>query len=110
MNKDISEGLINNAFDFFDEALNPVVLKENPTRSIVNFVVGVELVLKARLIREHWTLVLKNPCSTNHHSFSNGNFVSVSIDEAIQRIKTVCNEDLGIDLDRDLKNILHTRN
>ncbi|MBN1293095.1 MAG: hypothetical protein JXB48_14745, partial [Candidatus Latescibacteria bacterium] len=52
--------LIENAFDFFERSLDE--FEDNPKYSVIHFYAAVELFLKARLMAEHWSLVvLRDP-------------------------------------------------
>ncbi len=77
--------LVCNALDFLHHAV--VQIESDPKYSIINFYTAVELFLKARLLHEHWSLVVnKDPDRTQ---FEEGDFVSVSFEEAISRLKRV---------------------
>ena len=76
-----------NAFDFLQHAVTK--LEENPKYSLISFVSAVELFLKARLLLEHWSLVFENPGDANVTKFRNGDFVSVTMDEAVRRLKGI---------------------
>lgn len=79
------ESLITNAIDFLEAATAD--LEERPKHSVISFYAAVELFLKARLMHEHWTLVVaQNPDAT---SFKKGDFVSVSFSEACARLQKV---------------------
>lgn len=79
--------LAENGFDFFEKASEQ--LEKDPKYSVINFFTGIELLLKARLLWEHWTLVYTEPSTANIDGFSKGNFQSVSIDTAVQRLRNV---------------------
>jgi len=84
------ERLIDNAFYFLSGALQQ--LKDDPQRSVIDFYTALELFLKARLLREHWTLIVtKDP---DIAQFEKGDFVSVTFDEACIRIKRVLGQQI----------------
>lgn len=56
---------------------------------------GMELLLKARLAREHWSLLFSNVDRADHSKLSDGNFKSVDSDQAVIRLKQVC----GVEID-----------
>jgi hypothetical protein len=77
--------LTNNAIDFLNRAIDD--FKAQPKYSIINFHTAVELFLKARLLREHWSLiVLKSP---DRQKFEAGDFISVTFDEACVRLQNI---------------------
>jgi len=85
------ESLLNNAFDFLEVAINQ--FETQPKYSVINFCSAVELILKARLLKEHWSLVvLKEP---NLTSFQNGDFQSVIFSRLVPKIRAVLNEDIS---------------
>jgi len=79
------DDLIANATDFLKSATGD--LKARPKHSVIAFHTAVELILKARLMAEHWTLVVSK--SADRSSFARGDFVSVSFDEACIRLQNV---------------------
>ena len=81
------EELAANAFDFLEKASSQ--LEKEPKYSVINFFTGIELLLKARLLCEHWTLIYADPSGANQGGFTKGNFKSVAIDTALQRLKAV---------------------
>lgn len=84
------ERLLGNAFNFLEGALRQ--LKEDPKRSVIDFYTAVELFLKARLLAEHWSLIVsKEP---DIEQFNRGDFVSVSFEEAHRRLKRVVGQPL----------------
>ena len=50
--------LVGNALDFAETAARE--LEPSPKYSLINFGAAVELFLKARLLSEHWALIIKN--------------------------------------------------
>lgn len=58
--------------------------------SIIHLTAMVELMLKACLINEHWSLIIENSDQINLSNFKSGDFKSINIDEAILRIGKIC--------------------
>tara|TARA_B100000965_G_scaffold361709_1_gene343253 strand:+ start:503 stop:721 length:219 start_codon:yes stop_codon:yes gene_type:complete len=54
--EELFDSLVKNAIDFLDSSLDD--LEKRPKNSIVDFYTSIELFLKARLMDEHWTLIL----------------------------------------------------
>jgi hypothetical protein len=77
--------LTDNAIDFLNRAIDE--FKDRPKYSIINFYTAVELFLKARLSREHWSLIVRK--SPDRKKFEAGDFDSVTFDEACERLKNV---------------------
>ncbi|MES2433008.1 MAG: hypothetical protein V4586_04195 [Pseudomonadota bacterium] len=57
--------------------------------SVINFYSGVELLLKARLMREHWSLVVADPSKADIDKFLNGEAQTVGLEQAVQRLKNI---------------------
>jgi len=77
--------LVANAVDFLTLATEE--FKERPKHSIIAFHSAVELFLKARLMEEHWSLVVSK--TPDLASFERGDFVSVTFEEACQRLAKI---------------------
>ena len=92
---DFFDSLVSNAIDFLGRSI--IDLKKRPKYSVINFCVGLEIFLKARLILEHWALVLTKPETAVIEQFRVGDFHSVSMEEAIRRLKNVAGERIGKD-------------
>jgi hypothetical protein len=85
------ERLVENAFDFLTGSLK--LLKEDPKRSVIDFYTAVELFLKARLLCEHWSLIVtKEP---DRAQFLSGDFNSVTFDEACSRLRKVLQQGIS---------------
>lgn len=82
---DLIGRLVENALDFLHHAIEN--LERFPKLSIINFYTAVELFLKARLLHEHWSLVVaKDP---DWDKFISGDFVSVSFEDACGRLSRI---------------------
>lgn len=78
-------GLVDNAFDFLDQAISE--LPNKPKYSAINFYSAVELFIKARLMKEHWSLIVtKDP---DWDKFIKGNFHSVTLRDANNRLSKI---------------------
>lgn len=77
--------LTQNAFDFLNHAL--AQLQTAPKHSVINFYSAVELFLKARLLLEHWTLVLAKEKSRK--AFEEGDIVSAPFELACTRLDEI---------------------
>ncbi|WP_062177781.1 hypothetical protein [Sphingopyxis sp. C-1] len=81
--RDPIRDIVANAVDFLESATREF-RKGRPKPSIIAFHSAVELFLKARLMHEHWSLVVsKGPSLTQ---FQSGDFVSVTFEEACDRL------------------------
>lgn len=86
------DSLVENAFDFLRRSLEEV--KEHPKYSVIHFCSGIELILKARLLSEHWALVTIKPGEVTKQKFKAGEFESVNLRQCFDRLENICEEKL----------------
>lgn len=77
--------LVANAVDFL--TLVTEEFEKRLKHSVIAFYTAIELMLKARLMAEHWSLVVNKDADLVQ--FRNGDFVSVPFDEACKRLQRV---------------------
>lgn len=81
---------------FHDEEIHyPYSLKQ----AIINLSNCLELLIKYRLLAEHWAFIFDDVNKANETSFDSGDFISVSFIKGIERLKNICK----IDIDRYFK-------
>ncbi|WP_259781035.1 hypothetical protein [Aestuariispira ectoiniformans] len=78
-------GFVTRAIEQLWENVSPDTLKY----SVINFYSGVELLVKARLMHEHWTLIVVDPNKADIDEFLNGEAHTVGLKQAVQRLKKV---------------------
>jgi hypothetical protein len=83
--------VVDNGLDFIlraaQELWDKSLSKEQESKySTVHLYEGVELILKARLMREHWSLILTNPDRFGGAPLESGDFISVGFDQALVRL------------------------
>ncbi|MDQ0604807.1 hypothetical protein QF037_009152 [Streptomyces canus] len=59
------------------------------TYAVLHLQAAAEVLLKARLLREHWSLVFKNPGQASEHRFLDGDFESCGIDATVRRLRQI---------------------
>ena len=84
--------------------------RKHPKYSVINFCSGLELILKARLLKEHWSLIVKRPEEAALLRFQNGDFVSVSVDEALKRLANIGSDTFSQDEARCFERLRDHRN
>lgn len=77
--------LVENALDFLVRSIDE--LGSSPKYSVIHFHAAVELFLKARLMADHWSLVVTKRQEPDWEKFVAGDFQSVSLDEAAQKLQ-----------------------
>lgn len=85
--RDAFDKIARNALEFLSSAISDVHKK--PRRSVVDFYAAYELILKARLVKEHWSLIFADPRIADRNKLKSGEFLSVSAKEAIRRMAKV---------------------
>src|SRR5713226_3157429 len=78
------DSLVANAIDFLRHSIDE--LEKKPKYSVIHFCAAIEIFLKAKLMREHWSLIDEEPQKANITRFLNGDFKSVGIDATINRL------------------------
>jgi len=90
---EVFKSLVDNAFDFLRRSTTE--LGKHPKYSLIHFCAAVELFVKARLMREHWSLIVMKPESANWDSFCKGDFNSVGLKEADERLRNIAGDGLS---------------
>lgn len=90
---DVFDSLTRNAFDFLQRGIDE--FDTNPKYSVIHVCAAVEMLLKARLMKEHWSLIASKPDQANLAKFMAGDFISVTLEDARARIRDVAGEDIG---------------
>lgn len=80
------------AFDFLYQTRAD--LEKKPKYAIIHFATAIELILKARLLKEHWALVVSASGDADRHGFQNGTAKTVTVDQAIKRLENIAAEHL----------------
>ena len=105
---DIFDSLARNAFDFLGRAIDD--FDKAPKYSVIHFCAAVEMLLKARLMMEHWSLIVSKPEQANLAKFMAGDFASVTMDEARSRIRDIAGEDIADDAFNSFRALANHRN
>lgn len=91
---DLLDRLVDNALDFLSQSIGELI-GDQPKYSVIHFHAAVELFLKARLMAEHWSLVVARSKEPDWDRFVAGDFVSVSLEEAARKLDKVVRSGLG---------------
>lgn len=100
--------LVENAIDFLRQSISDLTLK--PKYSVIHFYAAVELFVKARLMAEHWSLVVSPKTDINWEKFSSGDFISVTLTEAEKRLKNVVGSPLPCNHSESFSGVARHRN
>ena len=105
---DIFDSLVRNAFDFLERGIDE--FDRAPKYSVIHFCAAVEMILKARLMKEHWSLIISKPEQAVLTKFMAGDFVSVTMDEARARLLDIAGENIGVDAFNSFRTLANHRN
>ena len=100
--------LVANAFDFLTHSIEE--LDAYPKYAVIHLNAAVELFLKARLMSDHWSLVVAHGQRADWTQFVAGDFRSVSLDEAVDKLDKILQSGLTEREIRVFKDIAHHRN
>lgn len=81
------KSVVESAFDFFGRAVDEH--DTAPKYAILHLAASVELFMKARLMAEHWTLIVSPKTTPTFDDLKAGNFISVTLNESIERLNGV---------------------
>ena len=102
------QSLLTNALDFLRESLND--FEKRPKYSVIHFYTAMELFLKARLMNEHWTLIVTGKGPADRSAFDEGNFRSIGLEDSFESFKRSLREPLDPALTASLKELRSHRN
>ena len=104
----VFDSLACNAFDFLERGI--AEFEKSPKYSVIHFCAAVEMLLKARLMKEHWSLIVSRPKQANLAKFMAGDFISVSLEDCRARIRDIAGEYIGDDAFRSFRALANHRN
>ncbi len=105
--------VLENGLDFIYNAITHLQGGPSPEElkyGVLHLCAGLELVLKDRLRREHWSLVFGNINKANLVDYKSGDFYSVDLKDCIQRLISICNVVIPEDDRKSLLNLKSKRN
>jgi ribosomal protein S27E/ribosomal protein L37E len=112
MDYKFSLSLIDNSFDFLNSAIKYANGEENRDwkYALLNISNALELIMKAVLEKEHWSLLFENVDNANKEILSIGDFQSVNFKTAFERLKYIVGVDFSKNDEKYLKKIREKRN
>jgi predicted RNA-binding Zn-ribbon protein involved in translation (DUF1610 family) len=83
--------LIDNSFDYLENSIKHSKDKENSAwkYALLNLASAIELMMKAVLEQEHWSLLFEDIKKANRETLAQGDIKSVSFETAIERIESI---------------------
>lgn len=113
MSNKIDLNLLENGLDFVETSLEYLLKDEKSSDlkyAISHLSSGTELILKHRLVQEHWTLIYKDVSKANFQNFKTGDFISIDQDECILRLQNISQIEISKSAKDDFKNLKSKRN
>jgi hypothetical protein len=105
---EIFSGLVSNALDFLKRSNSE--FEKHPKYSLIHFCASVEIFVKARLMREHWTLIVTRSDKATWGTFQSGIEHSVGLGEAHARLKRVAEDGLTDEQLKAFESLVKHRN
>jgi hypothetical protein len=92
-NETVKLSLIDNALDYILTAAESAgsSMPRQWKYALLHLVAGIELLLKARLEAEHWTLLFADIDKASRQKLANGDFQSTDFNTAISRLQNIAN-------------------
>ena len=108
----IKFGLLDNALDYLLSAAE-LVTGDTPRSwkyALLHSVAGIELLLKARLNREHWSLLFANVDKASREALDKGDFVSIDFKAALERLSNITGVEFSSETRHRLNDLRQFRN
>lgn len=100
--------VVTNALDFLRKAVSELDI--SPKYSVINFYSAVELLLKAKLLLEHWSLIVVRPNEAVIGKFNAGDFASVGLDDSLKRLENIAGETITKEAKKSFDALRNHRN
>ncbi|HIF9091083.1 TPA: hypothetical protein ACX6NR_000002 [Photobacterium damselae] len=100
--------VVKNAILFLKSSIEH--LDSSPRNSVIDLYTAIELLFKARLMKEHWSLIITRPEDANLTAFESGDFHSVYLEQSEKRLKNICGEKFKKEAMENFKAIGEHRN
>jgi len=102
------DAVVNNGILFLNSSVSN--LSTSPKSSLIDLYTAIELFFKARLMKEHWSLIISKPESAVKQKFESGDFHSVYLEQAHSRLKNICGENIKKEAMENFKALGEHRN
>lgn len=78
--------------------------------AVLHLQAAAEVLLKARLVREHWSLVFTDPGKATRETFETSTLTSCGVPATAERLRNIAGVDVTTADDKALKDLAHDRN
>lgn len=107
---------VRNGMDYLLSAVTHLTEGQQPPDArdlkyaVLHLHAATEVLLKARLVREHWSLVISDVRKATEEKFHDGDFSSVTVDATMDRLRDIVGLDIGQANRTAITNLTKTRN
>jgi hypothetical protein len=105
---EIFRRLAESGFEFLRRSIDEA--SAEPRFAVVHFATAIELLLKARLLREHWALIVRNSGDADQESFVRGEARTITGDEALRRLEKIAGVVIPAEAASEFRKIAAHRN
>lgn len=94
---DIKYDMLENGLDFVTSGIRHIINDKSANSikyAIIHLAAGVELILKDRLRKEHWSLIFDNINAAKLELLTSGDFRSVDFEAILSRLQNICGVEL----------------
>ncbi|MGO7175383.1 hypothetical protein ACCS91_36825 [Rhizobium ruizarguesonis] len=84
---ELFSSLVKSAFEFLEKSISE--FEKSAKFSTIHFAIAIELFLKARLMKEHWSLLLDKPDQADKAGFFRGEAKTVAPEQTIERLRKI---------------------
>ncbi|WP_343898746.1 hypothetical protein [Chitinophaga japonensis] len=105
--------ILENGLDYVKSGTEHIIKEHDFTAykyAILHLSAGVELILKDRIRREHWTLIFDNINQAKYSLLSSGDFKSIDFETILNRLVNICVIEISDKDIRILKDLRNLRN
>lgn len=102
--------MVESAFDFLNQSRD--ALEKKPKYAVIHFATAIELILKARLMREHWSLLIAKEKldSVSRSEFQRGEAKTVAVEQLFSRLENIAAAPIPAGAVKAFKDIAAHRN
>ena len=105
--------LLDNALDFLLSAAESVRRDDGPRSlkdAVLHLANGIELLVKSRLTREHWSLIFSNVNQAGYGELAKADFASVDFPTAVKRLEQIAGVPIDKSVTSHIDNLRKLRN
>ena len=106
--KEMFNALVDNGLSLLQRAVRDI--ENEPHHAVIDFAAGLELLLKARLFHEHWSLVGEKPHNTGWAEIKSGRAKSIGGTSLVDALSSVLDAQLHKRCKDTLKSVIEHRN